>query len=149
MTLELVSDKEIDAILGTPSAQTILRLLSIWDQLPLKEVQNKSELSESQVHATLKRLVDIHILHKVTKGLYSYSPDNFASLLKEAYKEKNIHHVNTRLTHINSLLKENKIEEAQQAYQNLITGYEPMLDTYFSHLMSALTHSFLEHYEKR
>ena len=54
--LKKIENTELDSLsrfLGTPSAQRIFQLLICWDSLSIKEIIQKTGISESQSYSTL------------------------------------------------------------------------------------------------
>lgn len=143
------NDKLMDQILGTPSSQIILRLLAVWNNLSSKDIVKKSELSESQVFTTLNKLVSIKVIRKVQKGIYEFDSGKFPQYLKQAYIERSIIHINKIIYEISNHLKNNELIKAEEKYKDLMQFYEPLLKRNFSHLLSSLSHSFLEAFEAR
>ena len=141
------NDKLTDQILGTPSSQIILRLLAVWENLSAKDIVKISELSESQVFTTLNRLLSINVIEKVQKGIYQFDSGKFPQFLKQAYTERSINHINKIIYEITNHLKNDELILAEEEYKDLILFYEPLLKRNFSHLLSSLSHSFLDAFE--
>lgn len=143
------NEKLKDQILGTPSAQIILRLLAIWENLSSKDIITKSELSESQVFTTLNRLMSINVIVKVQKGIYTFESGKFPQNLKQAYTERSISHINKIIYEISNHLRNKELNQAEKEYKDLMNFYEPLLKRNFSHLLNSLSHSFLEAFEDK
>lgn len=141
------SIEELPIALGTPSAQRIIISLVIWETLSLKELQKVAEISESQLHVIIKRLIISGIVKKEKRGIYTLGDESFVNILSKAYLEKIKHLINQKIYEIRSLLKKREIEIAFQTYNDLKENYQPVLSTYFSHILSSIAHSFLEYYE--
>ena len=147
MSTQSFDDSLFDQVLGTPSAQTILRLVAIWTDLSPKEIAHKTGFSDSQVYSTLAKLVQINVLVKAKRGLYHYSDDTFALSLRQAYIDRSISFINFSIYEIKSLLRSHKLDEAGSQYEKLISFFDPLLKSHFSHIMSSLSHSFLEAFD--
>lgn len=137
---------DYDGILGTPTSQQIIRWLSIWSDLSVKELCEKIGVSESQIHSTLRKLAGIGVVTKVRRGSYSLGTEPFVSHLKEAYLSNSTNLVNSNIYQIKQLLKRKEIEEAENLYNHLVKLYEPLLKERFSLVMHSLAHSFIDYY---
>lgn len=143
------NDKLTDQTLGTPSSQIILRLLAVWENLSAKDIVIKSELSESQVFTTLNRLLSINVIEKVQKGIYQFDAGKFPQFLKQAYTERSINRINKIIYEITGHLRNDELNQAEEKYKDLMLFYEPLLKRNFSHLLSSISHSFLDAFEAR
>lgn len=138
---------DFDSTLGTPTSQQIIRFLSIWSELSIKEIQEKISLSETQIHNTLKNLIRIGVVMKVRRGVYSLNPSPFTENIKNAYISNTTQILNNIIYIIKQKLKEKDIQRANEEYDNIILLYQPLLEEKFSRMMHSLAHSFLEYYE--
>ena len=136
-----------DSILGTPTSQQIIRLLSIWPELSVKELQEKTSLSETQIHNTLKNLISIDVVKKIKRGIYSLNTNSFTNSLKDAFISNTTEIINNKIYSILQKLKNGEREDAQNEFEVLVLLYNPLLETRFSKVMNSLAHSFLEKYE--
>ena len=82
--------EEDDKILGTPSAQKILRLFAIWENLTIKEILDKTTLSEGQIHKTLNNLQKIKLIRKRDKGFYQIESNFYSKAIQEAILNRTI-----------------------------------------------------------
>ena len=138
---------DIDSTLGTPTSQQIIRFLSIWSELSIKEIQEKISLSETQIHNTLKNLTRIGVVIRIRRGTYSLNPSPFTENLKNAYVSNTTQIINRKIYDIKQKLKEKDIESANEEYDTIMLRYQPLLEERFSRMMHSLTHSFLEYHE--
>ena len=135
---------DISKELGNVSIQKILMILSIHESLPIAKLLELSELSESQLHLILARMIKVNLLKKTSRGIYALSDENFVVKLKEAYKAMIISNVSSQINEIQTLLKENSYDEALAYFKELSKTYEPLLETYFAFKMNALSHDFMD-----
>ncbi len=141
-----LGNSEVDAILGTPSSQQIIRLLSIWSELSIKEIQEKLLISETQIHNTLKNLISINVIKKIRRGIYALATNIFADNLKNAFISNSTEIISNKIYYIQQKLKSKEIEIANAEFESLVLLYKPLLETRFAYIMNSLTHSFLEYY---
>ena len=130
--------------LGNPSIQKILMILSIYESLPITKLMELSELSESQLHLILARMLNVNLLKKLSRGIYALSEENFVVKLKDAYKTMMISKISSQIDEIQLLLKENCYDKALTNFKDLTKKYEPLLQTYFLFKMNALSHDFMD-----
>lgn len=135
---------EIDNILGTPSSQKIIRLLVSWNLLSIKDIMEKSGLSESQTHATIKQLKQISLIMNQSRGIYKFADNKFAKQIQEAYYTSTIEIINWRISTIKKLLKEDKYQQAKVDYALLHQQYQPLLRLHFRLHMDSLAKRMLE-----
>lgn len=143
----MLHSEQYDSILGTPSAQKILRLLYCWEQLPVKELMNKTELSESQIYNTLRALELINLVESVSRGLYTYTKSNFSLKLHEAYISQLVQIIGQELHEMGSILDSEAYETLDEKYTKLITLWEPLLDKYYPLKISSIAGHILERYQ--
>ena len=136
--------ENIDSILGTPSAQRILRLLFCWGQLPASQLIKKSKLSESQVYNTLKNLESINIVETSSRGIYTYTKHDFSIKLKEAYLSQLIQLIGQSLHDLSSNLDKKSFNELDTEFTSLVTLWEPILDTHYPLKASSISGHILE-----
>lgn len=130
--------------LGNPSIQKLLFILTVYDQLPINKLLELSGLSESQLHLTIKKMLNIKLIKKITRGMYSLTDDQFMLRLKEAYKTKIVDDVNTKINEIWNYLKKNNLEESFNLFKEIDRFYGPILVTNFSYQLNSLSHEFLD-----
>ena len=135
---------ELSKELGNPSIQKILMFLSIYESLSVSRLMELTELSESQLHLILTRMIKVNLLEKTSRGIYALSDEKFVAKLKEAYKSIIISNVSTQIDEIQSLLEENAYEKALTNFKELARKYEPILQTHFLFKMNALSHDFMD-----
>ena len=81
MTQQKAGSENLDMVLGNPSTQKILRLLSIHLLLSVQEIKSLSNISESQIHLTLKNMVESKLVKRSSRGVYELSQSAFTKLL--------------------------------------------------------------------
>ena len=117
----------VDSILGTPSSQRLLRLLFCWEQLPIKEIINKSNLSESQVYNTLRNLESIGLVKTISRGIYTHTDSSFTIKLKEAYLSQLVQLIGKELHYLSSELDKLAYEQLDKRFTVLVALWEPLL----------------------
>jgi DNA-binding transcriptional regulator GbsR (MarR family) len=140
----IVDDNNFESVLGTPTAQKVIKLLVSWSSLSVQDLVIKSNYSKSQVHSTLKKLVAYNIIHSPSRGIYAFQDTPFSNLLKEAYMVKILELINSQIYHIKQLLKKNQLDEAEKKFSELIKQYHPVLQESFSSQLSSLSLRFIE-----
>ena len=138
---------QIEKVIGTPSAQKVIVLLVIWPSLTIKELTEKTKLSKSQIHATIKNLQEIELATMRTRGQYTLATNKFANLLKEAYQEKILEAINKQIYEIKQTIKKDDVERATEMYKELKDNYEPLLNESFPFILSSLSQRFIEAYK--
>lgn len=144
MSISLINEDPIDSALGTPLAQRLFRLFSIWQTLTYKELLNKSDISESQISVLLQRFVDTNLINKISKGNYSIQSTLFVSQLSQAYIDRSKELINNMIFKIHQELKMDNFTIASQIYEHLELFYLPLLEKYFQKQLSGLIHQFME-----
>jgi len=147
MTLELITDDDIDKALGTISAQKVFRTLTTWGRLSRMEIKNNTNIPDRELEEVLHTLVQANILQKETGDMYMLYTSPFVDRLTEAYLEQIKQYLNQQLYKIHQIIKLNEDEKASQLYTDLKKRYKPILTKYFSHQLSGLAHQFLEKYD--
>ena len=142
-----IAQLDYDSFLGTPTSQQIIRLLSIWGDLAIKEIVAKLSVRESQIHYTLSNLRKIGVVEKIRRGNYKLTDTPFAQHMKDAFISNSTNIISETIYNIHQLLKQADIDRAQELFEQLVALYDPILKTRFSYNMNSLAHSFLEYYE--
>lgn len=130
--------------LGNPSIQKILMFLSIYESLSVSKLMELTELSESQLHLILTRMINVNLLKKIFRGIYALSDEPYVAKLKEAYRSMIISNVSSQIDEIQKLLKENSYDKALTNFKELTRKYEPILQTHFLFKMNAISHDFMD-----
>ena len=136
--------RKLDRYLGSPSAQKLLQILACWDSLSVKEMAQKTALSESQIHVTLKNLEKIELVVKKGWGRYSLSDSQFAHLLKAAYLNILEQIIGNEIFQIATELDNTPSEELKIYYTSLVDRWEPILVQKYSARMNALAEYFID-----
>ena len=137
---------ELDKILGTASSQRILRILACWNSLSVNELSQKTNISLSQTHLTLKNLEKTNILKKITRGVYSYAENSFAQLLKQAYLSKCEEIVGKELYDLSKLMDHVAKEVFFERYKSLLDLWLPIIESKSKFQLSSLAESVLDMY---
>lgn len=140
----IIPIEEDDKILGTPSAQKILRLFAIWENLTVKEILDKTKLSEGQVHKTLNNLQKIKLINKREKGFYQIDSGFYSRTIQDAIVNRVIYFINDSLDEIEKKLEIGQREEAHTQFLYLDKNFEPILKKNFKFRLNSLVHEFLD-----
>lgn len=139
LSRELKHLEDLESSLGTPSAQKILSLLVCWDDLTVREIVKKSQLSESQVHVTLRGLEQQEVVKKLRRGVYALSDAKFPTKLREAYLA-NIDQVIGRTLHeLTKKLDELSPSQIAETLEVLITQWDPLVQENYKWKLSSLS----------
>lgn len=143
-TINLANIGEYEKALGKPSAQKIITLLTCWNSLSLKEIIQKTGLSESQVHNTLKSLIELNIILKKSRGIYAISNSKFAKHLKTAYEDIIKQTTGNILFDISKNIDTLPLSELETKWKDLIDQFEPFLKEHFSNQLSSLSSHIID-----
>lgn len=136
--ISLEKENNLDRILGTPSAQNIIRTLACWEVLPVKELIKKTTLSESQIHATLKNLIKIGIVTSPSRGYYQFTQTEVVKKIQEAYTSILIQSVGEDLYKIMKTINEYTQEELAAILGRLQKKWGPIIQNHYSRMFSSL-----------
>lgn len=137
------SSNDFDSILGSPSAQKIIKFLVVWEKLSVKDLAYKSSVSESQIHATLKNLKSISLIDHESRGIYTLSDSLFSRKLSEAYYTGILEEISKKITIIKKLIKDNDFDKAKTNFSLLKIHYDPFLKTHFLFIIDSLAKQIL------
>ena len=138
----------MDKILGTPSAQRILRIFACWKSLPFKEVIPRAEFSVSQVNSTLNQLEKAHIIIKEKRGVYTLADTPFVTCLTEAYIQLLVQNIGMELYQLTKSLDKSTPREISSRLNKLIFNWKPLLEQHFSHKLSSLVGHTVDRYRE-
>jgi len=136
--------EEYEKALGTPSAQKIIALLTCWNSLALREIVQKTGLSESQVHNTLNSLREVEVVSKKSRGIYSLSRSKLATHLSTAYADIIEQTVGNSLYFLSKNIDTLPLPELEKRWKALIDQWEPFLTAHFSHQLSSLSSHIID-----
>jgi len=136
--------REIDSVLGTPSAQVILRVFVVWEKLQKKQIMTKTGLSETQVYNTVHKLVKIGILEQEGRGLYRLGASQFTKNLQLAYSEKLKQIVGNYLNFLTKNIDSAPLSEMLDIYKFIVDQWHPLLQKEFPAKLSALAGHLLD-----
>jgi hypothetical protein len=134
----------MDSVLGTPSAQQILRILSTRDLIDLKELVRLTSLSHSQIQATLQNLIRIRLVVRQTRGIYKLNDSSMANNFKTTYLKTTIYFLNEQINIIFELLKKGEKDQAFAIFETISDKYSVILERNFSDILENLSHQLLE-----
>lgn len=139
LSREMKHLEDLESSLGTPSAQKILSFLVCWDDLPVKEIVKKSQLSASQVHVTLRGLEQHGVVKKIRRGVYALSDAPFSTKLREAYLA-NIDQVIGRTLHeLTKKLDELSPRQIAETLEVLLDQWDPLVQVNYKWKLSSLS----------
>ncbi|TXT64254.1 MAG: hypothetical protein BAJALOKI1v1_590014 [Promethearchaeota archaeon] len=135
---------DYEKALGTPSAQKVIALLVCWNSLAFKEIVQKTGMSESQIHTTLKSLTELNIVLKERRGIYSISHSKFVMHLKTAYEDIIEQTVDNMLYFLSKNIDSLPVSELERKSKALIDQWEPFLYKHFSNQVSSLSSHIID-----
>jgi transcriptional antiterminator len=143
---ELSELKNVERSFGTPSAQKIIQILTCWETVTVKQLSEITELSESQIHATLQSLIEADIVKRESRGNYTLSDSPFAQELKVAYNAllervlgKFMHNLTTRLDDMSP-------DEISTRLDYMIKRWKPMMEKLYRSKLSSLAEYIIDRY---
>ncbi len=142
--ISLEKENNLDRILGTPSAQNIIRTLACWEVLPAKELIKKTNLSESQIHVTLKNLIKIGIVISPSRGYYQFTKTEVVKKIQEAYTSILIQSVGEDLYKIMKTINEYTPEELAAILGRLQEKWGPIIQNHYSRMFSSLVENTID-----
>ena len=137
-------EESIDKVLGTLSVQRIFFILAIWEKLAVTEIITKTELSESIIHQSLKKLSDHRIVEKISRGIYALSSNPTTEYLKKFYSQILIEHVGSELYRISKSIETEPIEQISSQIDELLLKWKPLIEEHYSFRVSSLVGAFIE-----
>lgn len=140
--------EQLDKILGTPSAQRILRILVCWKSLPFKEVIPRAGFSVSQINSTLNQLEKAQIVTKESRGFYALMDTPFVERLTEAYTQLLVQNIGMELYRLTKGLDKLTPQEISLRLNELIFHWKPLLEQHFSHKLSSLVGHTVDRYRE-
>ena len=135
---ELSNLNEFDRSLGTPSAQSILRLFIVWERLQKKQIMEKTGFSESQVYTTLQNLLKIGFLEQESRGLYKLAENLFTKRLSEAYMVRIRQNIGQNLYYLSKNIDTAPLSELEEIFKFIVDQYEPILEKEYTVKLSSL-----------
>lgn len=123
--------ESMDSVLGTPSSQLILRLLSTREFMTLKELEDLTSLSQSQIQATLQNLIKINLVVRHTRGVYKLSESSLANNFKTTYSKATIYFLNEQINEIFELIKKGETDRAFIIFEQISKKYFAILEKNF------------------
>jgi predicted transcriptional regulator len=142
--ISLEKENNLDRILGTPSAQNIIRTLACWERLPVRALIEKTHLSESQIHATLKNLIQIGIVTSPSRGYYQFAQTEVVRKIQEAYTSILIQAVGEELYKIMKTTNEYTPEDLTAILGKLQEKWGPIIQNHYSRMFSSLVETMID-----
>lgn len=140
--------EQVDKILGTPSAQRILRILVCWKSLSFKKIIPRAGFSISQINSTLNQLEKAQIVTKESRGIYALADTPFVARLTEAYTQLLIQNIGTEFYRLTKGLDELPPQEMSSRLNGLIFHWKPLLEQHFPHKLSSLVGHTVDRYRE-
>ncbi|MHA1944847.1 MAG: winged helix-turn-helix domain-containing protein [Candidatus Hodarchaeales archaeon] len=137
------SGEMFDKTLGTPSAQKILRFLVCWEKIPFRELIAKSNLSESNVHSTLRKLQRSGLVSSDVRGIYQLTDDDFTKTLTASYSILIKRIIARNLYNLSKQMEVTSPEKILDQLLLLKDLYGPYIDRYYSKKFSSLVGSLI------
>lgn len=132
-----------DKTLGTPSAQKILRFLVCWEKISFRELIAKSNLSESNVHSTLRKLQRSGLVSSGVRGIYQLTDDDFTKTLTTSYSILIKRIIARNLYNLSKQMEVTSPEKILDQLLLLKDLYGPYIDRYYSKKFSSLVGSLI------
>ena len=145
--MEIAELSELQAVersFGTPSAQKIIQIVVCWETVTVKQLSEISELSESQVHATLQNLIDADIIKRESRGNYILSDSPFARELKVAYESLIERVLGKFMYNLNNQLDELTPEEISDRLDYMVKRWKPMMEKLYRSNLSSLAEHIID-----
>ncbi|MHA1785736.1 MAG: helix-turn-helix domain-containing protein [Candidatus Helarchaeota archaeon] len=128
-----------EKVLGIPSMQSILELLSVHGILSIKELMIYTGYSLRTLHNNLKILKDHDIVLQEKRGLYKLSNSRAIQILAKFYEQITIEQVGTMLHKITEKIDQGKsAEELNADLQELEMFYDHWKPIFLKYFPSAM-----------
>jgi predicted transcriptional regulator len=141
---ELAELDNLEKKIGTPSAQKIIPTLACWENLSAQQLSSITELSESQVHATLQNLIEIEIVVRESRGIYSLSSNSFTQSLKNAYIEKIERVLGKFMYNLSNSLESTEPDEVAEKISYMMERWKPMMERLYRTKLSSLAEYLID-----
>lgn len=136
-------EKSIDRVLGNLSVQRIFFTLASWEKLAVTDIITKTELSESIIHQSLKKMAEINLVEKVSRGIYSLNITPSTEYLKKFYSQLLIEYVGGELSQISNNLDTLPIEESSAQLDQLLFKWQPVVEEHYSFRVASLVETII------
>jgi len=144
MFLDMNNEMSIDKVFGTLSAQRIFFTLAVWEKLAVSDIIAKTKLSESQIHQTLKKLSNVQMVEKVSRGVYALTKTTTTEHLKKFYSQLLIEHVGEELYRLSKSIDTQPIEAVSVQLNALLLQWKPLIDQHYSFRVSSLVEAIID-----
>ena len=125
----------LEKIFGTPSVQSILEFLSVYDTVTIKDLQKFTGYSSRTIYDNLKTLIDKDIVEKKERGTYGLTNLRSVQLLAKSYEQILIEFIGKILVQITEKIDKAKaykeIEPDLNQLEKLSILLEPIFKKYF------------------
>nr|MDO8116853.1 hypothetical protein [Candidatus Sigynarchaeota archaeon] len=143
---ELSELKAVERSFGTPSAQKIIQALTCWEILTVKQLGEMTELSESQIHATLQSLINADIVKRESRGTYVLSDSPFAREVKVAYSALLERIIGKFMYNLAMHLDDMSPDDIATRLGYMLTRWKPMMETLYRTNLSSLAEYIIDRY---
>lgn len=124
-----------EKILGTPSIQSILEILSVYKTVTIKDLINFTGYSSRTIYDNLKTLIDNYIVEKNKRGFYELAKKRSVQLLAEYYEQIMIEFVGNKLQGITEKIDNAKtskeLETDLDDLEELAKALKPIFEKYY------------------
>jgi len=141
---ELSELKAVERSFGTPSAQKIIQVLACWEIVTVKQLSEITELSESQVHATLQSLIDADIVKRESRGNYILSDPPFAQELKVAYESLVERVLGKFMYNLSIDLDSLSVDDISDRLEYMLKRWKPMMEKLYRSKLSSLAEYIID-----
>lgn len=130
--------QQYEAVLGTPSAQKILNIFVCWKGLPIKDIIEKTGLSESQTYLTIKNLESINVVTQESRGFYVLAQNRFTANIQIGYITILKQLIGQRLYDFSKNYDNLSLNERTDELIDLSLKWKPIIQQYFQSQYSRL-----------
>jgi len=131
-----------EKILGTPSIQSILEILSIYNTVTIKDLKRFTGYSSRTIYDNLKTLKENNIVEKNKRGFYQLTKTRSVKLLIKYYEQILIEHVGNILQKITEKIDKSKssknVDSELDELENLAIILKPIFEKYYPNAIQTI-----------
>ncbi|MHA1385830.1 MAG: winged helix-turn-helix domain-containing protein [Candidatus Helarchaeota archaeon] len=131
-----------EKILGTPSIQSILEILSIYNTVTIKDIKRFTGYSSRTIYDNLKTLKENNIVEKNKRGFYQLTKTRSVKLLIKYYEQILIEHVGNILQKITEKIDKSKssknVDSELDELENLAIILKPIFEKYYPNAIQTI-----------
>ncbi|MHA1379465.1 MAG: hypothetical protein ACTSRG_13915 [Candidatus Helarchaeota archaeon] len=124
-----------EKILGTPSIQSILEILSIYNTVTIRDLKKFTGYSSRTIYDNLKTLKENNIVEKNKRGFYQLTKTRSTKLLANYYEQILIEYVGNKIQRITENIDKAKtykeVEFDLDQLEDLAKILEPIFRKFF------------------